>query len=382
MTTMTKSNSYNQHQLKVLCDKLCDNIEPVLSYFNLEYRLSSKMVIMNCPVHGGDNHSALNLYHQGDQYRGNWVCRTHNCEKFFKNSILGFIRGVLSHQQFDWQSKEDKSVSFAEAVDVAIKLIGEDIGSLKTTDLQNNKNAFSNVIKHLSSNNDTNLVKIDSSIIKKSLQIPAKYFIDRGYCSKILNKYDIGLCSNPEKEMYQRAVAPIYDYDHKYMIGCTGRSIFEQCCECKKYHDPKHNCPTDNSWKYSKWKHSNGFKADSVLYNYWFAKDHILKSSTAIIVESPGNVWKLEEAGFHNSVGIFGSSLSDRQKILIDGSGAMNLILLTDNDDAGNKAAEQIRQKCEKTYKVYRPSLNASDVSCMTIEEIKNLLNPIIQDIL
>ncbi|NDC71851.1 MAG: hypothetical protein EBZ62_00150, partial [Sphingobacteriia bacterium] len=38
-----------------------------------------------------------------------------------------------------------------------------------------------------------------------------------------------------------------------------------------------------------------------------------LKSHTAIIVESPGNVWRLEENGIHNSVALFGSSLSDRQ---------------------------------------------------------------------
>ena len=379
----TKYHSYNQYQLKALCDKLCDNIEDVLSYFNLEYRLSSKMVILKCPIHGGDNPSALNLYHQGDQYRGNWICRTHSCEKFFKNSILGFIRGILSHQKFNWTSDEDQSVGFQEAINLAIALVGsDDIDNLKLNNQQQNKNTFANLIKNLSSNNDNVVQKIDRSVIVNALDIPAKYFLDRGYSSEILNKYDIGLCNNPSKEMFNRAVAPIYDADHRFMIGCSGRSVFDQCDQCKKHHDPDHNCPNiDNAWKFSKWKHSNGFRADSVLYNYWFAKDFILDSSTIILVESPGNVWRLEEAGFHNSVAIFGSCLSDKQKILIDGSGAMNIIVLTDNDDAGHKAAEQIINKCEKTYKIFRPAFEYNDIGCMTITEVQNLINPILKEI-
>lgn len=384
MTMMTtKSHSYNQYQLKALCDKLCDNIEDVLSYFDLEYRLSPKMVMMNCPIHGGDNISALNLYHQGDQYRGNWVCRTHNCEKVFRNSILGFIRGIMSHQKFDWASKGDKTVSFQEAIELAIQLVGsDDIDNLKLNHSQQNKHIFSNIIKNLSTNNDTEVPKIDRSLIVKTLDIPSKYFIDRGYSKEILIKYDVGFCDNPNKEMYNRAVAPVYDIDHKYMIGCTGRSVFEQCDNCKKYHPLEAECPASaESWKYSKWKHSNGFRADSVLYNQWFAKDYILKTGIIILVESPGNVWRLEEAGYHNAVAIFGSSLSDKQKILMDGSGAMNIIVLTDNDDAGHKAYEQILDKCSKTYKVYRPNFDSNDIGCMSTIEVSNILNPILEKI-
>lgn len=377
----TKSHSYNQFQLKALCDKLCDNIEDVLSYFDLEYRMSPKMVMMKCPIHGGDNISALNLYHQGDQYRGNWVCRTHNCEKLFRNSILGFIRGIMSHKQFDWSEKGDKTVSFQDAINLAIELVGsDDIDSLKINNEQQNKSAFSNIIKNLALNAEPEIPKIDRALITKTLNIPSKYFIDRGYSEDILIKYDVGLCENPTKEMYNRAVAPIYDLDHKFMIGCTGRSIFEQCLNCKKYHCSSQQCPSDvESWKYSKWKHSNGFRADSVLYNQWFAKKYILESSTIIIVESPGNVWRLEEAGFHNSVAIFGSSLSDKQKILMDGSGAMNIIVLTDNDEAGHKAFEQISAKCDKTYKIYRPTFETNDIGNMSTLEVTEILTPILE---
>ena len=92
----------------------------------------------------------------------------------------------------------------------------------------------------------------------------------------------------------------------------------------------------------------------------------------AIIVESPGNVWRLEENGIHNSVAIFGSSMSDRQKIILDSTGAMKLVVLTDNDDAGRKAAELIKQKCCKTYQVYVPNISKNDIGDMNSEEITN----------
>jgi len=156
-------------------------------------------------------------------------------------------------------------------------------------------------------------------------------------------------------------------------VGCTGRSLYEKCSSCKGFHKESHTCPDkDNVWKFSKWKHNADFKSQNHLYNFWFAKEHILKSGVAIIVESPGNVWRLEENGIHNSVAMFGSSLSDRQKILLDSSGAMSLIILTDNDEAGRKAAEQIKNKCQNTYRIFIPQISQSDVGEMTPDQINS----------
>jgi 5S rRNA maturation endonuclease (ribonuclease M5) len=69
---------------------------------------------------------------------------------------------------------------------------------------------------------------------------------------------------------------------------------------------------------------------------------------------------------------MFGSSLSDRQKILLDSSGAMSLIVLADNDEAGRKAADQIKHKCQNTYRIFIPPISASDVGEMTSEQINN----------
>ncbi len=382
MTTMTESRLTDQAKLKILCDDLCDQIESVLDHFNLDYKVNGKMISMCCPIHGGDNPSAISLYPHGDTYRGNWKCRTHNCENTFKGSILGLIRGILSNKQHNWEKPGDKFCSFADAVNFATQFLNKDLSDIKISKSDRNKKTFTNIISYISNDVAQSVNNVTRESIVKSLKIPAQYYLDRGYSSDILIKYDVGLCDKPGKEMQNRIVVPIYDKEHKYMVGCSGRSIYEKCSKCSSFHNPSDNCPNpDFAWTHCKWKHNSSFKAQNHLYNFWFAKQFIMESTTAIIVESPGNVWRLEENGIHNSVAIFGSSLSDRQKILLDSSGAMNLIILTDNDDAGKKAAEQIKNKCQNTYKVFIPTISKPDVGEMSPDEIQTEIKNYIERI-
>jgi 5S rRNA maturation endonuclease (ribonuclease M5) len=373
------SRSYDQQKLKIVCDQVCDNIEELLEALDVEdYKLSTKMVTMSCPIHGGDNSSAVNIYHVGDHYRGNWTCRTHGCEEIFKNSIIGFVRGVLSRIEYGWVKDGDNTASFKEAVDFCLKFLNKNIKDIKVSKSSNEKLTFTRIVESVKNSTvSPALSSVTRLQVRQSLQIPSSYYIERGYSDNILNKYDIGLCDKPNKEMYNRVVVPIYSNDGQHIVGCTGRSIFPACHKCGHYHDGNDTCPDKNNlWKYCKWKHNAGFKSQEYLYNFWFAKEHIQKTKTIILVESPGNVWRLEESGIHNSVAIFGSSLSDKQKLLIDSSGAMNIILLMDNDDAGQKAVKQITDKCKKIYRIYNPTFSKSDVGEMSIEEIQSILLP------
>lgn len=384
---MQQSRSYNQTQLKSLCDRLCDKIEDLLEFFNIEYRSANRnMITMSCPIHGGDNKSALNIYHEGDSYRGNWKCRTHGCEKVFKESILGFIRGVISNKKYNWSHDQKKVCSFNEAIEFAQNFLGDQLTDIHESTKDQEKNTFTRIMQNFNSASESDKddkPELTKKVVRSTLKIPSEYYINRGYSKEILNRYDIGLCDRPNREMTDRVVAPIYDSTGYYVVGCTGRSIYEKCQKCTYYHHQNDSCPEESiAYKYCKWKHSSGFKAQNHLYNIWFAKEHIKKSNTAIIVESPGNVWRLEEAGIHNSVAMFGSSLSDRQKIILDASGAMTIVILTDNDEAGDKAAEQIISKCQNTYKIIRPKINKADIAEMTIAEINEQIVPILENIL
>lgn len=379
-----KSHLIDQSKLKIVCDDLCDNIQSLMENLDLDYDARPKMISMCCPIHEGDNRSALNIYHEGDSYRGNWKCRTHGCEEIFKGSIIGFVRGVISRRKYNWEKEGDDTCSFNEALDYCLGFLKKDLKHIKVSKADKDKRLFASVMGHIK----TNTVTTEKSLItrdhvRKSLTIPAQYFIDRGFSANILDRYDVGVCDKPDKEMYNRAVAPIYDIDYRYLVGCSGRSIFEKCIDCGSYHNPKDSCPLEaEKWKYSKWKHSKNLKSQNHLYNFWLAKKHILDTKTVILVESPGNVWKLEEHDIHNSVGIFGSSLSDRQKIILDSSGAMNIVILTDNDEAGSKAAIQIKNKCQNTYRVFIPKISKPDIAEMTADEINEQIKEALKNII
>ena len=330
---------------------------------------------MSCPIHGGDNDSALNLYYTGDTYRGNWNCRTHHCEHIFKGSIIGFIRGILSHQKYVWTKNTDDVVSFQEALDYATDFLNLSLPDIKVSVNEQEKSTFIKNSKILSSDNiDKNKSGITRSMVRKNLEIPSKYFLDRGFSQEILNKYDVGDCVSTNKEMSNRAVVPIYDIDYHSMIGCTGRIVFNECPKCGGYHNSSVEC----DYKTSKWRHSAGFKTQETLYNLWFAKEYIKKTGCVIIVESPGNVWKLEQNNIHNSVAIFGSNLSDRQKTLLDISGAMSIIVIMDNDDAGEKARQQIYNKCHRTYNIHNIRINKNDIAEMSDIEIQEQIRKFI----
>jgi len=383
MKTMMKKkfHLHDQRKLKILSDKICDEIESLLSFFGIEYKIYAKMITMSCPIHGGDNASALNLYPEGERYRGNWKCRTHHCEEIFKSSIIGFIRGVLSRQQHGWCKDGDEMASFEEALTFGQDFVKQNLSDIKIDRKTIEKSNFVNTIQYINTKTAKHSINyVDQLKVQKSLSIPSDYFLNRGYSESILKKYDVGDCRSDGKEMSGRSVVPVYDIDHKYMVGCTGRSMYEKCDKCKAFHDNKQECPQDHElWLMCKWRHSKDFKTQEHLYNYWFARDYIAKSQSVILVESPGNVWRLEEAGIHNSVAIFGSSLSDRQKILLDISGALSIITIMDNDDAGRKAAEAVTKKCHKTYNIKHIKIDKEDVGSMSIEEVKDIILPQIQ---
>jgi 5S rRNA maturation endonuclease (ribonuclease M5) len=339
---------------------VCDNIEELLPVLGIEdYKIFDKMITMSCPIHAGDNESAFNLYHQGDHYRGNWKCRTHQCENTFRSSVIGFIRGCLSRQQKNWSKEGDETVTFKDAIDFATKFIKKDLKDLKIPKKEKEKHTFVNTVNYIKPVINNSIKQVSRGQIQKTLNIPSKYFLDRNYLPETLIKYDVGDCLNPNREMYNRAVVPIYDNDHQFMVGCSGRTI-------------------NNS--IPKWKHNEGFRAEEYLYNFWYAKTHIKDSGVVIIVESPGNVWRLEEAGIHNSVAIFGSSLKDKQKMLLDISGAMSIVTIMDNDEAGIKAAQQIHNKCHRIYNVKNIQLTKyADIGEMSTAEVIEQIKPQIE---
>ena len=304
MTTSPSHNTYkykDQKQLNALTNLVAKNIDAIYTYFDIDQSYKNNTLITSpCFIHGGDNVTALNLYYNAD-IRFHYKCRTHQCEDIFGSSLISLVWGGLSRTKYDWKIEGDKEASFNETIEFLLHFTKQDYGKIsgENISLDEDKLKFSSLISSFTIPETSNPT-VDADLYRSKVEIPATYYLQRGYSIEILDKYDVGTCTRPKKFLYQRAVVPIYDELGEHIVGFSGRSIHSKCSKCSHYHDPKKKCHF-----FPKWKHTKGFKKENCLYNYWYAKKHIEDTGVVVLVESPGNVWRLEESGVHNYVAIF-----------------------------------------------------------------------------
>ena len=333
-----------KNQILAISNELFKRLPDLLAHFDIEYVEYPNRYAFACPVHGGDNAEACCIFTDGMTQKGNWSCWTQHCEEEYFNNLFGFVRGCLCQ-------KRERNVSMNETAKFCSHFLDKSIDSIEYSDINRTQLKILDIFNRAIERQEPSITREE---IRSKLQIPSSYYIDRGYTAETLDLFDVGLCLEKNKLMSNRVVVPVYDEDYNY-VGCVGRC-------------------TEGSTKY-KWLHSKGFKKN-VLYGMSIAKDRILETSTAIIGEGQGDVWRMHEAGFKNCVGIFGSSLNEDQLILLEQCGALNLVILTDSDEAGNKAYEQIMKICGRRFNYHRPLISAKDVGDMTIEQINEELSP------
>ncbi len=371
----------SHEQLNFLSDKILDDIGNILDYFEVKkLKETNTKMYGSCPVHGGTGErNPFNLFLTGDYYKGNWKCRSHNCHKIFQPSLIGLIRGLLSKKQLDWSAEGDKMVSFQQTIDWCLSWTNQDLSSINITPDEIDKNKFIAQTRVSLVKQEKRTHYISRELVQKRLTIPAPQFIKRNFSESTLKRYDIGLCNSkdPSKDMFERVVVPIYDNDWMYLIGCTGRSIHNQCPKCKLYHHLDEQCPhPEDSRRYVKWRHSDNFRAEQALYNLFSAKNCIKETGTAILVESPGNVLRLEENGIHNSLATFGSYFSEAQQLLVTEAGAFNLVVIPDKDEAGTTYAKVIKEDYGRLFNIYILDIPKNDVDELTPEEIETHIKP------
>jgi len=328
-----------------------DNIQNILNHFEVPHRVIGSRITMACPIHSGDNQSGCCIFLDGQKESGNWKCWTNACEETYGYGIIGFVRGLLS---------KNETVTF-EYTKEWIKLF-----------CSHNKHVFTVSAKEFTSRISEPISTMNRIQFRNSVVIPAKYYVDRGYKAATMNKFDVGLCLNRKNPFYMRIVVPVYDEFGYNVIGQVARSPNERCTLCKSYHFANKSCPTNNLEKYwaEKWLNSKGFGKSVTLYNIWNASKFIQKTGKAVLVEGQGDIWKLDEAGIYNAVGMFGSSLSPRQAEILSNLDINELILLTDNDPAGDRAREKIKAKYGHKYDIRHIKYNSKDVGEMQVDQI------------
>ena len=135
-----------------------------------------------------------------------------------------------------------------------------------------------------------------------------------------------------------------------------------------------------------KWQCSDGFEKASCLYNYWFVKDQLYsarnRTDTIVLIKGPGDCWRLEEKGIHNSVALLGINLTRTQQSIIEMSRALNIVVLLDNDEAGLSACQNIKQQLGRQFRLFfftEKLKEGTDVGDLNTDEetaeIKSLLS-------
>tara|TARA_R110000824_G_scaffold231335_2_gene419118 strand:+ start:1251 stop:2279 length:1029 start_codon:yes stop_codon:yes gene_type:complete len=330
-------------QIYHLSNKLFTKLPAMLDHFGIEYIEYPNRYAFPCPVHRGDNPEGCTIFTDGRSSKGNWNCWTGDCHEEYKTSLYGFVRGVLSKQK-------NRKVSIEETTQFCLSFLGITSDSIEVPEV-NEIDRDIRLLEIFSREPERQKIHtVTREEIRSRMEIPAKYYINRGFEAKTLDMFDVGLCSKKNQPMAGRVVVPIYDESYNY-VGCIGRAVRANMTP--------------------KWMHSKGFKKSSYLYGLNIAKDFIKETNTVFLVEGQGDVWRMHEAGVKNTVGIFGSNLSEDQLILLEKSGALNVVILTDNDEAGSKAAKQIIKRGGRRFNYQRPQISEKDVGDMSVEQIK-----------
>ena len=176
----------NQQILKI-SNQLFSKLPELLKYLEIDFIEYPNRYAFACPIHGGDNPEGCCIFLDGNSVKGNWNCWTNHCESDHGRNLFGFVKGVLAN-------KADGNPNIYETVKFCMDFLGLSESELKD-------------IKNVDSNNDLKLLEIfhrdperstpaiDRDLILQELNIPASYYINRGYSEEVLAKFDVGLCS-------------------------------------------------------------------------------------------------------------------------------------------------------------------------------------------
>lgn len=306
-------------------------IHKVLNALDIEFQERYQYLNGPCFLHGSDNNTSFSWHLD----KGVYQCFTNNCHRKFGSDVFGLVRGM-------------KNCSFYESVKWLEKFFEGRSLEISQEELNNRK-----FIREQQKEKEK-IIYPQDSVKKLSYH---NYLETRGYPRELIESYHIGISANKYKEMSNRVIFPIRDIDGN-IIGFSGRTVIK---DFKERGIPK-------------WYHSRGLDKTSTLFNIDRAKNYIAETKTAIIVEGPLDVLRLEQAGIHNGVALMGITMSNRQLSLLIQSGATNLIIALDNDRAGQSGSKTIAETAKLFFSLsYAILPRGKDIGDLTAEEVKGI---------
>ena len=159
---------------------------------------------------------------------------------------------------------------------------------------------------------------LGGNVSLNKLLLSKKYSTDTLIKLGLVNEHD-GYINDIFK---YRIMFPIHDLDGN-VVGFTGR-IYEN----------------NDQAKYINSKESVIFKKGQILFNYHRAKSEIKRKKEVILVEGNMDAIRMYSSGIKNVLALMGTSLTKEQVSIIK-SLRVNIILMFDNDNAGEIATYQ-----------------------------------------
>jgi DNA primase len=178
------------------------------------------------------------------------------------------------------------------------------------------------------------------------------YFKERGFTNDIIEKFQLGY--SPENRTAFAEHAQKHGYQLKYLVD-TGLVIDKNNYRFDRFAGrvifPIHALSgntiafggrilkaVENTAKYLNSPESEIYHKSDVLYGIYFAKREIVKQDKCLLVEGYTDVISFHQAGIENVVASSGTSLTEKQILLVKRF-TENLTILYDGDPAGIKAS-------------------------------------------
>jgi 5S rRNA maturation endonuclease (ribonuclease M5) len=363
--------------LNTLCNKACHRIDEVFTALGVRLRKIANRYVGKCPVHDGRSPEGFSLYPDGYSAPGWWRCHSNHCERHFRPSVLGFVRGVMSNHQHGWGQEEDRKVSHRAAVNALCDILGLDLYNIEVDRSAAVRSRLAADVELLLAQRPENKAMCSRDEYLEMVEIPSTYYRGRGFSPKTLQTYEVGECVEARSSHYGRIIIPVYNDTGHRIVGAISRAVEPLCGQCKLCHSPDSPCPNpDSRLKYLRWSVVNRFRDKDHLYNVWFSKPKIRETKCLVITEGVSDVWRLEESGVTNAVALFGSELSDAQEISLQQLMPRHIVALTDNDEAGLACWEQLKQRCGRIANMHRIEYEGEDVGSLSVQYVKEHIKP------
>ena len=167
-----------------------------------------------------------------------------------------------------------------------------------------------------------------------------QYLVDKRNLSEdVIKEFRLGyIPENVNHQLQGRIILPLFDASGN-LISVTSRLIRQ---------------PNETDILPVYWHEA--YEKSFYLYGINVAKTFMRKWRFAIVVEGQFDVLQLNESGLQNSVALCSTNLSDFQLAVIYRY-CDEVVLLLDNDQAGNKASDKILKKYTK-HSIDRVSVN------------------------